>query len=208
VAVYAIMVATALLTGNHLREFRYTEGKTAAFARSASMGSSKRRLRALTKIPDQMAIRVAAGQEERAVAALESFGEIEEQTASRVFILHLDRGVAAPLVRPTIESLRRAHVVEFTSPVLRDEESGIRQVPTDEIILRLKRGHATQRTLRTLSAEHDFEVARRNEFEPTQYIVRLKKPSGTETLKVARSLDQRADVEFASPNFLTGIKKG
>ena len=47
-------------------------------------------------------------------------------------------------------------------------------------------------------------VGKRNEFEPTQYIVKVPDTTGMRTLDVARSLDQQDDVEFACPNYLTG----
>jgi hypothetical protein len=121
-------------------------------------------------------------------------------------VLHRSSGVTAAKVQAALDDLQHVGLVEFVTPVLLDPESNTRQVLTDEIVLRLKPGRA-ERALAALKAEHGIEIGKRNKFEPSQYIVRVPKPSGTQTLDVARSLDRSDDVEFASPNFLTQIKR-
>jgi hypothetical protein len=138
--------------------------------------------------------------------ALEQLGKVEAHPSSRIFILHRRSDVSASKLATAIETLKKAGKIAFATPVLRDPESGTRQVLTDEITLRLKPGSAT-RALEALKAEHGVIVGKRNEFEPTQYIVKVPDTTGTRTLDVARSLDERDDVEFATPNFLTGIKR-
>jgi hypothetical protein len=64
-----------------------------------------------------------------------------------------------------------------------------------------------QKVFQAVKAEHGLTIGKRNEFEPRQYIVKVPRASGTHTLDVARSLDRRKDVEFASPNFLTTLKR-
>jgi hypothetical protein len=138
-------------------------------------------------------------------AALETFGRLEKYSTSRVLILHLDG--PPNRVQPVLDRLRTGKLIDFVTPVLVDRESGLRQVLTDEIVVRLKSGAHAKQTLKSLKQEHGLEVARQNEFEPTQYIVKVPDSSGTETMKMAQSLDRRQDVEFASPNFLTAIKR-
>lgn len=154
-----------------------------------------------------MAVRYRAGQAERVRERLAAFGEVEDQPQARLLILHRSASVPASAVNKAQNALQTEKLVEFATPVLRDGDSGLRMVLTDEIVLRLKVGHATQRTLATLKAEHGLTIGRRNEFEPQQYIVKVPQTSGTCTIDVARSLDRRDDVEFASPNFLTDIKR-
>ena len=138
--------------------------------------------------------------------ALEAFGTIEEQPSSNIFILHRNSNVPPGKVTTVLDGLKATGKIDFATPVLRDRESGTRQVLTDEITLRLKPGQAT-RALKALKAEHGVIIGKQNEFEPTQYIVKVPNTTGTQTLDVARSLDKRDDVEFACPNYLTSIKR-
>jgi hypothetical protein len=158
-------------------------------------------------IPNQVAVRYRAGQAEKVRERLATLGRTENQPLSRILILHRAPSVTRRAVDTALKTLQDERLVEFATPVLRDSDSGTRMVLTDEIVLRLKSGRATERTLATLKAEHGLKIGRRNEFEPAQYIVKVPQTSGTHTIDVARSLDRRADVEFASPNFLTDIKR-
>jgi S-adenosylmethionine:tRNA-ribosyltransferase-isomerase (queuine synthetase) len=158
-------------------------------------------------IPGQVAVRYRAGQAGKVHERLAAFGDIEDQPLSRILILHRSPSVTRREVETALEKLEQEKLVEFATPVMRDSQSGTRQVLTDEIVVRLKSGAALQSTLAALKDTHGLKIGRRNEFEPAQYIVKVKQASGTHTLDVARSLDERADVEFASPNFLTDIKR-
>lgn len=175
--------------------------------RSASKPRAKARPgRALKKVPNQIAARYRPGQERKVRDALAPFGRLDTYPLRRMVVLHRAPGLAAASVQAALDSLQRVGLIEFMTPVLFDPDSQARQVLTDEIVLRLKPGR-TKRTLAALKAEHGIQIGRRNKFEPSQYIVKVRKPSGTQTLDVARSLDRSEDVEFASPNFLTEIKR-
>ena len=161
----------------------------------------------LKTIPDQLAVRYRAGRAQTVRARLAPFGKLEDQPLSRIMILQRTPSVTRRAVDAEIKALQDEKLVEFATPVMLDSQSGLRQVLTDEIVVRLKPGQPQQRTLATLKGEHGVKIGKRNEFERTQYIVKVPHASGTRTLDVARSLDQRADIEFASPNFLTDIKR-
>ena len=156
-------------------------------------------------VPNELAIRYRIGQEEKARKALAPFGRIETHPLQRMLIVHQNPKTDRAKIGAALAELHRAKLIEFVTPVLTDPESKTRQVLTDEIVLRLKPGR-TRRALAALAAEHGVRISRQNEFEPSQYIVTVAKPSGTQTLDVARSLEQADDVEFASPNYLTEIK--
>jgi hypothetical protein len=157
-------------------------------------------------IRDQVAVRYCAGHEQQVRETLGTFGTLEAQPSARIVILHRTPGVQTNKVKAALDGLQQGKAIEFATPVLHDPASDTRQVLTDEIVLRLKPGQAN-RTLAAVKAEHGLTVGKRNAFEPTQYIVKVPRASGTQTLDVARCLDQRDDVEFASPNFLTAIKR-
>ena len=158
------------------------------------------------RVPNEVAARYRAGGEQKVIDRLARFGRVEKYPLQRMVVLHRLPDVAAAKVQAALNDLQQAGLVEFVTPVLLDPDSHTRQVLTDEIVLRLKPGRTAHR-LAALKAAHGIEIGQRNKFEPSQYIVKVPKPSGTQTLDVARSLDQSDDVEFASPNFLTQIKR-
>jgi hypothetical protein len=180
--------------------------KPAAHGRSESSGRKSATRSKLRPVPNGIAARYCAGQEAKVRDALAPFGEIEVYQPHRMVVLERSPHVAAGRVKTVLEDLRRRHAVEFVTPLLLDPESNTRQVLTDEIVLRLKPGR-TKRTLQALGAAHGVKISRRNEFEPSQYVLKVPSPSGTQTLDIARSLDASDDVEFACPNFLTEIKR-
>jgi hypothetical protein len=168
--------------------------------------ATKKRSPALTTVPNEIAARYPAGQEKRACEALARLGTVQTYPHQRMIVLERSASQTPAKVRSALDDLQAAGIIEFVTPVLLDRESNTRQVLTDEIVLRLKAGR-TERTLDALTAAHGLQICSRNEFEPSQYIVKVPKPSGTATLDVARTLDQSDDVEFASPNFLTRLKR-
>ncbi len=170
------------------------------------LGTAAGVLPGMKALANEMAARYRAGQEPKVRDALAPFGSLETYPLGRMIVLRQGPGVVKGTVHTVLDGLQRAKLIEFVTPVLVDRQSNARQVLTDEIVLRLKPGRG-QRTLAALAAEHGVRIGRRNEFEPSQYIVKVPKPSGTQTLDVARSLDRSEDVEFASPNFLTEIKR-
>lgn len=180
--------------------------KPAARRRSASSSRKSTTRSSLRPVPGAVAARYCAGQEGTVCDALAPLGALEVYQAQRMVVLERSPRVAATRVKTVLEDLRRRNAVEFVTPLLLDPESKTRQVLTDEIVLRLKPGR-TKRTLQALGAAHGVTIGKRNEFEPSQYVVKVPSPSGTQTLDIARSLDASDDVEFASPNFLTEIKR-
>jgi len=64
-----------------------------------------------------------------------------------------------------------------------------------------------QGTLTDMRRTEGVSVARRNEFVPSQYTLRVARPSGTRTLDIAKRLEARDDVEFAAPNYISDIKR-
>jgi hypothetical protein len=184
--------------------------KRTAARRTSTRATSRRRppspAPSQKPIPGQVAVRYCDGQEQKVLQALGTLGTLEAQPSSRLLILHRSPGITSSRVKASLLTLEQEAAIEFATPVLRDAASDTRQVLTDEIVLRLKPGQ-TSRTLAAVKAEHGLTIGKRNEFEPRQYIVKVPRANGTHTLDVARSLDRRTDVEFASPNFLTTVKR-
>jgi hypothetical protein len=161
----------------------------------------------LKRAPHEIAIRYTDRHEQRVRDALTDLGTVESHPRHKMLVVHVRARVTAAAVRTTLEGLVSQGLIEFTSPVLIDSASGLRQVLTDEIVLQLKPGTSSRQTLKTLKAEHDLEIRRGSEFDPCHYIAKVPKKLELQTLEVARSLEDRDEVEFASPNFLTQIKR-
>jgi len=155
----------------------------------------------------QIALRYCPGAEHKVRAALAALGGVESYRPDCILILHRGPKVSAADVRSAVKTLEKDGLVKFVTPVLRDQQSDARQILTGEITVRLKPGASARRTLASLKADYGVEVKRRNEFEPTQYILSVPDKSGTRTREIARSLDGRSDIEFAAPNFITDFKK-
>ena len=184
-----------------------TTTKRASAPRTRTKPKAKTRTKSgLKTVRNEIAARYRDGQEKKVCKALAPFGKVQMYPSQRMVVLECAQGQPSAKVNAALHDLRAAGLLEFVTPVLLDRESNTRQVLTDEIVLRLKPGR-TKRTLEALKNEHGLEIGSRNEFEPSQYIVKVPKPSGTTTLDVARSLDSSDDVEFASPNFITQVKR-
>ena len=107
---------------------------------SPTMASRRRSPASPHIVKDQIAVRYCSGQDRKVREALEQVGNVEEQPSSQIFILHRSPDVSASTVATAIETLKKASKIAFATPVLRDPDSGTRQVLTDEITLRLKPG--------------------------------------------------------------------
>lgn len=172
----------------------------------AAKGRSSQASPGVKVVRGEIAARYGAGQERKVRSALGKCGNVNTYPSQRIVVLKRAPGVTAAAARTVLDELQRSNVIEYVTPVLRDRDTNSRQVLTDEIVVRLKPGR-TRRALAALESAHGFTITRRNEFEPSQYIVTVPNPSGTQTLDVARSIDRSDDVEFASPNFLTQVKR-
>jgi hypothetical protein len=150
---------------------------------------------------------VAPSADEQVRDALTAFGTIESYEAASLLILHSNAETAPKEVGRVVDDLQREHLVEYVTPVLHDPHTGCRQILTDEITVRLRPEVPQKGALTEMRREEGVSVARRNEFVPTQYTLKVSKPSGTRTLEVAERLQKRADVEFAAPNYIVDIKR-
>lgn len=170
-------------------------------------GAGGRRPTTPRPFPGQLAVRVAPKATRRVQAALQALGHVEPYEPARMLILHKGPKVADATVKSVVESLLRDGLVQDVTPVLRDPRSGVRLIPTDEITVRFRPEAPVQGTLTDMRRTEGVSVARRNEFSPSQYVLRVPQPSGKRTLDIARRLEARDDVEFAAPNYISDIKR-
>ena len=178
------------------------------FSRSApASGASTRRPEAPRSMPGQLAVRVAPKAGKRVHAALQPLGSVEAYEPGRMLILKKGPRVADAAVKSVVTGLLRDGLVQDVTPVLRDPRSGLRLIPTDEITVRFRPDAPVQGTLTDVRRTEGLSVARRNEFVPSQFVLRVPQPSGTRTLDIARRLKARADVEFAAPNYISDVQR-
>jgi hypothetical protein len=154
----------------------------------------------------QLAVCTKASAESQVREALSAFGTIEEYPPARLLILHQSPDASAKDLAQTIDQLRERTLVEYATPVTWHPDTGTRQILTDEITVRLH-GDASREALSEMRRDEGVSVARRNEFVPSQYTLKVADPSGTRTLDVAKRLSKRPDVEFAAPNYIVDIKR-
>lgn len=158
-------------------------------------------------LPHTIALRWAPGAHGAVRGALRGFGQVWEIPAERVIILEFPGARGGPSVAHKVERLKGRGLIEFTAPVLLDKASRLRKIPTDEITIRFRTKKAAVSQLRSMGKRYGVTVARRNEFVPQQYVVKVDTASGDRTLKIAEDMDGSEDVEFAAPNFLSEIAR-
>jgi len=158
-------------------------------------------------LPGQLAVRVAPKATKRVQAALSALGNVEPYDPAGMLILHKASKIADAAVNSVVASLLHQGLIQYVTPVLRDPRSGLRLIPTDEITVRFRPEVPVQGTLSDMRRTEGVSVARRNEFVPSQYVLRVPRTSGKRTLDIARRLDARHDVEFAAPNYISEIKR-
>ena len=102
--------------------------------------------------------------------------DVQALKEHNVLLVKLRRGTTRSKVNQTLSRLRSEGKVEFVTSVLKDTDTGLLRIPTDEIIVRCKPTVSEDRC-KQLVAGLGLEVVRRNEFVPNQYVVRFAAPN-------------------------------
>jgi hypothetical protein len=155
-------------------------------------------------LEDRLAVRYSEDAKESVRNALRSLGEVKSVESQRLLIVELSAPADESL--KTIQEMVDRGEVEFFTPVLLDEKSRLHQILTDEISVRFKTLPPAKQ-LREMARKYGVTIARQNEFAPNQFIVRAIRSSGLDTLDVASRLDSAEEVEFATPNFISEIRR-
>jgi hypothetical protein len=153
-------------------------------------------------VEQAVAVRYTDAAKAKVIAVLRELGSIRLVEPLRLAIVECgdskQRKRALSLLKPLLDT----NEIEFATTVLRDRESQLAQILTDEIAVRLK-GKVSLKRLKSLEKKFGVKVARQNEFVPNQYILKVPQPSGLRTLEVAKRLDASKETEFATPNFVS-----
>jgi hypothetical protein len=160
----------------------------------------------LELLENTLAVRYKKSEKADIYAALRSLGQVRDIESQEMFIVHLHDSTDNEAALKKLQQLSEAGGIEFITPVLRDKESQLLQILTDEITVRFATTPA-QEQLKSVEDKYGFTVARQNEFVPNQFIVKVARPEGLHTLNVANELDAADEVEFAAPNFISEYRR-
>lgn len=172
--------------------------KTPGGRRSYRHGKSKVYLQT---VEDVLAVRYANSKKE-VRKALSTLGKVREIEPQKLFVVQLPEAAQKERALEKIQPLIERGLVESVVPVLRDEESQLLQVLTDEVTVRFKRA-LPKKAREQVEKKFGFTIARQNEFVPNQYVVKVPRSAGADALKIANELDADDEVEFAAPNFVS-----
>ncbi len=153
-------------------------------------------------LDDVWAVRFAESAKASVQQVLRKFGEVREIATQRLFVVELAKSAQQDELSAALTSLLDRGDVEFFKPVLRDPESRLQQILTDEISVRFKKVPSAK-DLKAVEKKYGVIVERRNEFVPSQFIVKTSRSIEEDTLEVASRMDEAEEVEFAAPNFIS-----
>ncbi|MDQ2922364.1 MAG: hypothetical protein M3R52_12245 [Acidobacteriota bacterium] len=160
----------------------------------------------LKPVDDTLAVRYNKRAKSQVRKTLGSLGQVSEIESQQLFIVHLAEGSKEETASQHLQPLIDKGLIESVAPVLRDEESQLLQVLTDEITVRFKPTLAAKER-KQMEKKYGLSIARKNEFVPNQFVVKVPRSKGLDTLHVANELDAADEVEFAAPNFVSEYRR-
>lgn len=160
----------------------------------------------LKPVDNTLAVRYNQSARAQVRRRLSSLGELSEIESQQLFIVYLSAGTNGEAARHHLQSLLDKGAIEALAPVLRDEKSQLLQVLTDEITVRFKPTVAA-RERKQMEMKYGLTIARKNEFVPNQFVVKVPRSRVLDTLNVANELDAADEVEFAAPNFVSEYRR-
>ena len=163
----------------------------------------------LRRVDNTLAVRydkVAKAQVRKALRALGDVTEVSEIESQQLFIVRFAEGIREETALEHLQPLVDRGSIESVSLVLRDEDSQLLQVLTDEITVRFKPTLAAKER-KQVEKKYGLTAARKNEFVPNQFVVKVPRSKGLDTLTVANELDAADEVEFAAPNFVSEYRR-
>lgn len=156
--------------------------------------------------PRLLAVRCRRAAEGAVTNALRQLGAVRHLGPHRLVLVELPDTRRQAAAVKQLRAWRRDGSVEFFTPVLRDEKTGLLRILTDEITVRFK-PHVPVTRRAAIQRKLGVNTLRQNEFVPDQRVVRVAQPVGLKTLTVARALDRSPDVEYATPNYISEYRR-
>jgi hypothetical protein len=181
------------------------EEKREEIAQPASYWQKKRDI-VVEHEPHTLAVRYSPKGKETVMKGLSALGEVRLVEPQRLLVVRFPQAARQEAAQAQLLEWQEEGLIEFVTPVLRDQESQLAQIVTDEITVRFKPNLAPEKR-EDLERKYNVTAARQNEFIPNQYVVKVAGTEGLKTLKVASQLDSEAEVEFAVPNFISQLRR-
>lgn len=170
--------------------------------RRASYRSAAKRV-FVEPLHNAIAVRYREGARDQLDKMLRPLGRVRSLDRHRLLIVESPSPKRQSATMKRLKQSMGEGSLEFATPVLRDPDTNLHQILTDEITVRFKKPAVAKKQLRSLEQRFGVKVARQNEFVPNQFTMKLDRPKGLDTLRVASRLDAEDEIEFASPNFLS-----
>lgn len=152
------------------------------------------------------AVRCRLANEPTVADALRELGSVRRLEPHHLLLVQLPDKKREAAALNKLRAWHLAGRVEFFTPVFRDEATQLQRIPTDEIILRFKPDVPAKRRA-SLRRKLGVNTLRQNEFVPDQCVVKVSKATGLKTLKVATTLAKSAEVEYATPNYISEFRR-
>jgi hypothetical protein len=159
---------------------------------------------AIKTVPARVAVKWAPRQRDRVLRELADLGPARALDNLKLLVVDLKEPRERPAAWRELALLRDQGVIAWATPLVLDVESGLGQIVTDEITVRLRPGVAADRWLEK-QARHGLVLDRPNEFVPNQFVLRVEGTFGLDTLQRATDLDKDDNVDFATPNFISEV---
>jgi hypothetical protein len=137
---------------------------------------------------------------------LKAYGQTSDLANQQTMVVELSNPAQSEELQNKLQQLSEEGAVAAVAPVLRDPDSQMNQIVTDEISVRFTQVPSAQQ-LKNVEREYGVTVARQNEFVPNQFILKTEQPNGLDTLEIASKLDKADGVEFATPNFISEYRR-
>jgi len=160
---------------------------------------------AVEPVAGMFALRCRPGVAARVRRALAKAGGVHSLPAQNILIVEL-AGESSPERSDKLQQWQREGLVDFFTPVLRDKQTQLLQILTDEITVRFK-PTAPQRRRDRLRHLYGLMAPRQNEFVRDQYVFKIPDAVGLKPLEIAKKLNRAAEVEFAAPNFISEYRR-
>lgn len=127
--------------------------------------------------------------------------QVHQLPSRSLLLVHVSDRKNLDSLENQLRDLAAEDQVRFFTPVLRDVNSNLRQILTDEIAVGFKANVREERA-KSILEEHKLVPLRRSEFNPRHYVARTATAFGLEAIDVSRRLDKAEGVEYATPNFI------
>jgi hypothetical protein len=149
---------------------------------------------------NQIAMRYVSGVASKVKRELRRFGHLAVHVEDNLMVLTPSDSASTDLIQQYLDELLRDGVMSFVTPVLTDRHRKLKQILTNEIIVRFRRV-PTKKTLRGIQVRFGVMNVEQNEFVPRQYLMKVNAQRGNDVLKMTRAFNRTKSVEFATPNY-------